>query len=1180
MANEYLKRTPTSTGNRKVFTISIWSKLNDNSVANTLCDTFTNGSNFLTIRIGNPGTQGAMIYQIDGATDYSRYWEITERDFSGWSHHLFSFNSTSPSASERVCYYLNGIKISNYVDTYGTFPQNFDFKIDTTRSFDIFKNGDQNLYGEGEIFDYFFVDGQALTPDVFGYYKKGDGYISAGSTQATDFKKGQWVPKAPKVIRSVINARGGFGVNGFYLPMNDSSNPGADFHCEPNSIIKLKGEDFNEYPQPRNGAPTTTDAYVSQLRTDPYAANLVLAIPGISIDLITNGTFDSNTTGWTASHAVISAVDGKLKVDDSANAGGWSNAFYVLTTVAGRTYNLEVDVLDGSNSRIVGIYQGTYTANSGTAPSTTVGTYTSPQKVTTSFTATGTSVSIILSVNNDGVVYFDNVKVYDTTPRDYSADIRGSGTNKTLTPAGNAGVGYELGGYYGSAMSFDGTGDFLSVPNTSDLRFDNDDFTIEAWIKTSTTDDQFIFSQWNSGDDRRSYVLWVDGGALNYNGSESGTNSVSGSISANIDVNFDDWCHVAVSKNGVTTRLFANGVCIGINTTSTSLYSNTVDTPIIGGEIDGTREFAGQIQDLRVYKGVAKYKGSFDVPKPYTPVGIESWRTTDDTCSNNFATMNPLIGNYTDSNFFASDGNLSLNVLNNSGYRNYSSTFSPENFKGYLELRYSLGTPNGQIGITDVTKQDTNLQYTSAGTFFIDTSGNLRNGPTTVKSGCTPSFSNGDTLQIAFDFTGTNKNIWFGRNGTWGDNTVGTGNPSSGINPMFTSTELTGDYRFYFGINTGAGTQVVNLNFGQNPSFSGALTAGTFTDDSGKGLFKYAPPTGFLALCEDNLPTPTIADPGDYMRTVLYEGDNTATREVKGVGFQPDLIFFKNRDIDHPWNIFDSVRGSTKQLSFNTTGAEVTRSGGGCFFNENGFSVSNNANNNNANSYVAFCWKAGGAAVLNDAGSIDSQVSANQTAGFSIVFTNGSGTAGHGLNATPQFIISKRTAASSDWSIQHHKMMTSSTGKLLFSTGGVVASSTPYMFNANDTTFEPVYTDPCISYCWSEIEGFSKFGSYIGNGDADGPFVYCGFKPAFIMFKNASASGNWVMSDSSRDSSNPVFGYQVAESGAIEERGTALFDSLSNGFKIRNAWTSFNGNTNTIIFMAFAESPFQTANAK
>ena len=125
---------------------------------------------------------------------------------------------------------------------------------------------------------FFMVDGQALTPDVFGFNKDGDGYISVGSTQTTDFRPGQWVPKSPRTIKSEINRRGGFGVNGFYLPMNDSSNFGADFHTTPNSIIKLKGEDL---PQPRNGAPTTSDAYVSQLRSDPYAANLVLAVPGI-----------------------------------------------------------------------------------------------------------------------------------------------------------------------------------------------------------------------------------------------------------------------------------------------------------------------------------------------------------------------------------------------------------------------------------------------------------------------------------------------------------------------------------------------------------------------------------------------------------------------------------------------------------------------------------------------------------------------------------------------------------------------------------------------------------------------------------------------------------------------------------------------------------------------------------
>ena len=230
---------------------------------------------------------------------------------------------------------------------------------------------------------------------------------------------------------------------------------------------------------------------------------------------------------------------------------------------------------------------------------------------------------------------------------------------------------------------------------------------------------------------------------------------------------------------------------------------------------------------------------------------------------------------------------------------------------------------------------------------------------------------------------------------------------------------------------------------------------------------------------------------------------------------------------------------------------------------------------------VAWCWKAGGPAVTNTDGSITSQVSANQTAGFSIVSTNGSGTAGHGLNATPQFIISKRTTLTSAWSIQHHKMTTSSTGKLLFSTAGVVASSTPYMFNANNTTFEPVYTDPSINYCWAEIEGYSKFGSYVGNASDDGTFVYCGFKPAFVITKRTDGASNWLIHDSSRDPVNPVLGALYANSAVLEGRGSVRVDFVSNGFKHRNAdGGAANNYANNYIFMAFAESPLQTANAK
>ena len=358
-----------------------------------------------------------------------------------------------------------------------------------------------------------------------------------------------------------------------------------------------------------------------------------------------------------------------------------------------------------------------------------------------------------------------------------------------------------------------------------------------------------------------------------------------------------------------------------------------------------------------------------------------------------------------------------------------------------------------------------------------------------------------------------------------------------------------------------------------------------YSDVNGIGEFRYEPPKGYLALCSANLPKPAITDPGKYFKTVLYSGDNTEARKISGVGFQPDLVWHSTRNQAVSNILTDSVRGTQKMLSTDTTAAEQSPTYPYLnSFDSDGFSLrggTNSGGNINGRSMVAWCWKAGGPAVENTDGSITSQVSANQDAGFSIVSTNGSGTAGHGLNATPQFIIQKRTASTSDWSIQHHKMMTTSTGKLLFSTAGVVASSTPYMFNANATTFEPIYTDPCISYCWTEIEGFSNFGSYTGNGETDGIFVYCGFKPAWVMIKSIDYADHWLIADRARDARNnndtTRWLYPVSNAAESTQNGIEL---VSNGFKVRNSNNGRNGDNINYVYVAFAASPFDSVNAK
>ena len=308
----------------------------------------------------------------------------------------------------------------------------------------------------------------------------------------------------------------------------------------------------------------------------------------------------------------------------------------------------------------------------------------------------------------------------------------------------------------------------------------------------------------------------------------------------------------------------------------------------------------------------------------------------------------------------------------------------------------------------------------------------------------------------------------------------------------------------------GNNSYTAHWNFGQNPTFSGNVSAASTqrnADSNGKGEFKYEPPSGFLALCEDNLSTPAIADPGEHFKTVLYEGDGNTGRSIRGVGFKPDLIWLKNRAATN-WHLwYDSVRGPGRSLYSNNTNNEDYYTSLLSFDND-GFSVSANSDVNSVNisggDIVAWCWKAGGAAVANTDGTITSQVSANQTAGFSIATWTGTGTGsqtiGHGLGKAPDFYIWKSRDNDREWHIAH-KGLTAYNYTLYFTTGAEVdndkivqAPSSTVIYPANSNTINGSGED-YVGYFWTEIEGYSKFGSYTGNGSTGGTFVYCGFKP-------------------------------------------------------------------------------------
>ena len=350
----------------------------------------------------------------------------------------------------------------------------------------------------------------------------------------------------------------------------------------------------------------------------------------------------------------------------------------------------------------------------------------------------------------------------------------------------------------------------------------------------------------------------------------------------------------------------------------------------------------------------------------------------------------------------------------------------------------------------------------------------------------------------------------------------------------------------------------------------------------------------------------TIDDPSKHRQTLLYTGNGSA-RSLTNTGnsdLQPDWVWIKERDNAISHRVFDSTRGAGKRIFPNNDSPESTHTPAVTSFNSDGFSVGDGTSvNENGDLYVAFQWKAGGGSTSsNNDGSYTSTVQADTTGGFSIVkygdassFSASSpATVGHGLGKAPKWILIKNLDGTRSWGVHH---VSNGAGKIMYLdlTNGV-ANSTGFdnetlpsstVFTVNTLNVANGNNLEYIAYCFADIQGYSKFGSYKGNGNADGTFVYTGFKPAWLMIRNTEDGEGWMLHDSTVDDSgtndagNPAGTkgnprerrYQVNENQA-EVGTTTAFDFLSNGFKLRTDTTSHNGSGHTIIYMAFAEHPF------
>ena len=578
-----------------------------------------------------------------------------------------------------------------------------------------------------------------------------------------------------------------------------------------------------------------------------------------------------------------------------------------------------------------------------------------------------------------------------------------------------------------------------------------------------------------------------------------------------------------------------------------------------------------------------------------------------DSPENNFATgLGGLSESTNDQSYIAatwSEGNLKM-TPSSAAWNNGMSNFGMTSGKWYAEAKVVNIGPNGGY---------TRFGMRASPTRTYDEYMWLANGNGQIDAATSPysdrvgTYANGNVLQIALDLE--NNALYFGKNGTW-ENSATTSEIAAGTvtNAFASGTTLipTGDgftYFFYFNMH-GHGTAPIHIwNFGQDPSFAGEITAGTETPSEGAGVFLYAPPDGFLACCTANLPEPTIGpnsatQADDYFNTVLYTGNATA-RSITGVGFQPDWTWIKCRSDAYRHVLTDSSRGATKSLYSNLTDAEVTDTGGLTAFNSGGFSLGATANvNANTETFVAWNWLAnGGTTTTNDAsstgvGSIDSVYQANTTAGFSIVTYTGTGSAGsiaHGLGAVPKMIITKTRSHSGDWMVYHGANTsapqtdflklneTNATEDLNTVWNDTAPTSSVFTLGSNGDVNTSGRTQ--VAYCFAEVEGYSKIGSYLPNANADGTFIYMGFQPAWVMIKQTNGTTNWNIYDNTRRTFNGNDLELYADLNNAEEDSGRDIDFLSNGIKLRSV-NYMNVSGGTYIYMAFAEAPFKYANAR
>jgi hypothetical protein len=554
-----------------------------------------------------------------------------------------------------------------------------------------------------------------------------------------------------------------------------------------------------------------------------------------------------------------------------------------------------------------------------------------------------------------------------------------------------------------------------------------------------------------------------------------------------------------------------------------------------------------------------------DVPTSYgfdTGVGGE--------VRGNYSTMNPI---YKGSTVTLSNGNLDQ-VTASGGWNSARASIAVASGKWYWEVTITGTSQLVMHGVDDNTYNvTTNPSSTYVGAYnnswgVYASNGQKRNN-TGSGTAYGSAFAQNDVMIVAMNMD--SGKIWWGKNGTW----FASGDPVAGTNAAYTN--LSG--------------------YTLNPATSGFDTTDSCTHNFGQRPFAYTAPTGFKALCTQNLPTPAIGGTSEtlaskFFNTVLFTGNNSSNPIT--VGFAPDFAWTKSRSSSFDHDLHDTIRGNSALLQSNLSNAESSYSNI-CAFGDNGVTLAATSDANaSGSSSVGWFWKGGGAGGdTNKDGSVISRVSANRRSGFSIVTYTGTGTTGgtvgHGLGVSPGMIIVKNRDRSIVW-VVYHASLGPNVYTLLNTTDAATTEASYWGNGANTTTFGlqtnnasgiNYLAERHVAYCFAPVAGYSAFGTYTANANADGPFLYTGFRPAFIMLKRYSPSGApWTMIDATRSPYNAAVLELDANATTAEYSAGNGMDILSNGFKLRDSSYFNSGNGDSFLYMAFASHPFKYALAR